>query len=94
MAFGKKKKAGWVYGMESTRRDGSKKMYVGSTSRSPSVRFGEHIRSVKSGSGKTWVSRGTYARPVGAVWSSNAPKAERTIKSMPSKKKKSIFGGW
>ena len=40
-----KKKGGWVYVGESTRSDGSKKIYTGITRRSPRKRWGEHIRS-------------------------------------------------
>ena len=36
-----KKKGGWVYGVESTRNDGSKKLYTGMTRRSPEVRWAE-----------------------------------------------------
>jgi len=43
MAYGKK--GGWVYIAESTRMDGSKKLYTGITRRSPYVRLGEHMRS-------------------------------------------------
>ena len=39
-----KKKGGWVYVGESTRTDGSKKIYTGITRRSPQKRWGEHMR--------------------------------------------------
>jgi len=41
------KKGGWVYFGESTRRDGSKKVYTGITRRSVKTRWGEHINGVK-----------------------------------------------
>jgi len=41
------KKGGWLYFGESTRRDGSKKIYTGITRHSPSKRWGEHINGVK-----------------------------------------------
>jgi hypothetical protein len=37
----RKKKGGWVYGVESTRKDGRKEIYTGMTRRSPSVRWNE-----------------------------------------------------
>jgi len=36
-----KKKGGWVYGVESTRQDGSKKLYTGMTRRSVEKRWSE-----------------------------------------------------
>ena len=91
MFFNKKKKGGWVYVGESTRPDGSKKLYVGKTTRSPTTRWGEHISSVKSGNKKSWVSKGNFFKPIGAVWSNNPNKAERTVKKM-SPTKKRAFG--
>ncbi len=90
MAFRKKsKKGGWVYVGESTRPDGSKKIYVGKTKRSPSARWGEHMKSQKSANKKSWTSKGTFFKPIGAVWSKNPDKAEKTVKRMsPAKKKK------
>ena len=84
--------AGWVYVGESTRKDGSKKIYTGMTTRSPHVRWSEHIRNVRNGN-KSWVGKGTYFKPLGAVWSSNARKAEKTIKSFSSHQKRS-FGSY
>lgn len=49
--FGRKK-GGWVYVGESTRSDGSKKMYTGITRRSPSTRWGEHMSGVKKNRGR------------------------------------------
>jgi hypothetical protein len=37
----KKKNGGWVYGQESTRKDGSKEIYTGITRRSPEERWSE-----------------------------------------------------
>jgi predicted GIY-YIG superfamily endonuclease len=52
MSYGStKKKGGWVYIGESTRADGSKKLYTGITRRSPTKRWGEHIASIKK---KRW----------------------------------------
>src|SRR3989338_1567988 len=88
--FGTKKKAGWVYFAESTRKDGTKKIYTGKTSRPVTKRWGEHIGSVKSPNKKTWVSKGKYFKPLGAIWSSNVSKAERTIKRMSPEQKRAI----
>jgi predicted GIY-YIG superfamily endonuclease len=85
--------AGWVYVAESTREDGSKSIYTGMTTRSPYVRWGEHIDNVRNGNKSSWVGKGTYFKPLGAVWSSNAPKAEKTIKSFSSDQKRS-FGSY
>jgi len=85
-----KKKGGYVYVGESTRQDGSKKLYVGKTSRKPSTRWGEHKKSVKSNNSKTWVGKGKSFRPIGAVWSSNPSKAERTVKKLSPVKKRSF----
>ncbi|GEM_PF-3174489 len=81
--FGRKKKGGWVYTGESTRSDGSKKVYVGKTTRSPYKRWGEHIRAVKNKS-STWTGQGKYFKPLGKRWSSNPSKAERTLKKYSS----------
>ena len=86
----KKKQGGFVYLAESTRKNGVKKVYTGKTTRTPFKRWGEHISSVHSSNKKTWVSKGTYVRPMGAVWSSNPTKAEKTIKKMSSTQKRSF----
>ena len=46
------KKGGWVYFGESTRADGSKKIYTGITRKSPSVRWSEHMSAVKTNRGR------------------------------------------
>lgn len=89
MWFGKKKK-GYVYVAESTRRDGTRKIYTGKTTRSPYIRMGEHINSVKSPNKSSWVSKGERIRLIGAVRSSNPTKAEKTIKRMSPSQKKAI----
>jgi hypothetical protein len=38
----------------------------------------------------SWVSKGKKFRPIGAVWSSNPEKAERTIKRMTPAQKRAI----
>ncbi|EMR75241.1 hypothetical protein MBGDF03_00585 [Thermoplasmatales archaeon SCGC AB-540-F20] len=90
MAIKKKKKGGWVYVGESTRPNGSKKTYVGKTSRSPSTRWREHKKAVKSKSSKTWTGKGKSFRPIGAVWSSNPSKAEKTVKKMSPTQKRNF----
>jgi len=47
MVYGKR--GGWVYFGESTRSDGSKKVYTGITRRPVSERWGEHITGVRRG---------------------------------------------
>ena len=85
----KKSKEGHVYIAESTRKDGSKKLYVGQTGRTPRTRMSEHISSVKSSSNSSWVSKGKNVRLLGSVKTSNRYTAERTIKSMsPASKRK------
>jgi hypothetical protein len=90
--FGKKKekKGGWVYVAESTRKNGEKKLYVGKTTRTPYERWGEHIASVKAPKKSSWVSKGTHVKPIGAVWSSNPSKAEKTIKTMTPTRKRNF----
>jgi predicted GIY-YIG superfamily endonuclease len=80
----KKQKGGYVYVGETTRKDGSKKIYTGMTRRSPYIRWGEHM----SGNGGKYTSSGISFRPIGAVWSTNPRKAEKTIKKMSSKQKR------
>ncbi|MCX6750712.1 MAG: hypothetical protein NTZ83_04600, partial [Candidatus Pacearchaeota archaeon] len=59
-------KKGFVYLGESTRYDGSKKMYTGITRRPIRMRWKEHTNSTKSEKSKTWVGKGTSFRPMGA----------------------------
>jgi len=80
MIFGKKKKPGIVYFGECARADGSKKIYTGKTRRPVRVRWKEHIDSTKSESKKTWVSKSKSFKPLGAFFSRNPEKAERTTK--------------
>lgn len=73
-----------MYVAESTRPDGSKEIYTGMTRRSPWIRWREHMQ----GRGGGYTSRGTWFRPLGAIWSSNPRKAEQTIKHMSSRRKR------
>lgn len=84
--YSSKPKGGYVYVAESTRPDGSKHIYTGMTRRSLYVRWGEHMRGV----GGKYTSRGTWFKPLGAVWSSNPRKAEKTIKRMSSARKRAF----
>ena len=84
------KKSGYVYVAESTRRDGSKKIYTGMTQKKPTTRWGQHMKEVKKTNSKTWTGKGKSFRPIGAVWSSNPRKAERTVKKMSSKQKRNF----
>ena len=91
MAFWNKKKVGgYVYVGESTRPDGSKKIYTGMTRRPVQTRWGEHMRAQFSDNKKAWTSRGTFFRPLGAVWSSNPRKAEKTIKGYTAEEKRAF----
>ena len=86
-----RRKGGWVYVGESTRKDGSKKIYTGMTQKkSPLTRWGPHKKEVKKPYSKTWVGKGKSFKPIGAVWSSNPFKAERTVKKMSSSQKRSF----
>ncbi len=80
-------KAGYVYLGYSKRRDGSRKLYTGQTSRSVYTRVGEHIKSVKNKNTKTWVGRGSDFSLLGAFFSRNRRKAEKTVKHMRPEQK-------
>ena len=60
------------------------------TQRTPKQRWGEHIKNANSSTSKSYVGKGTAFKPLGAVWSSNARKAEKTIKKMSSAQKRSF----
>ena len=77
MAWGRKK-SGSVYFLRSTRANGVKQTYTGSTIRKVSTRLKEHERSI--GTKKSWVGRGTSVRLIGSFPSKNPRKAEATIK--------------
>ncbi|KAJ3323909.1 hypothetical protein HDV06_000885 [Boothiomyces sp. JEL0866] len=83
-----KSKAGYAYVGESTRQNGQIMLYTGMTQRTPWKRWGEHIKNVKSSNSKTWVGKGIYFKPLGAVWSRNVYKAEKTIKKMTPAQKR------
>lgn len=48
-----RKKGGYVYVAESTRKDGSKKIYTGMTTKKPTSRWGQHMKEVKKTHSKT-----------------------------------------
>jgi predicted GIY-YIG superfamily endonuclease len=75
--FGKKK-PGSVYFLRSTRPNGTRQTYTGSTTRSVKTRFGEHKRSI--GTNSSWVGRGKSVSLIGSFSSRNPRKAEATIK--------------
>ena len=81
-----------MYILESLRKDGSKKIYTGHTKRTVRKRVGEHILEVKKPESKTWVGRGRWVRLLGAVFSRNVFKAERTIKKMRPTRKRNLAG--
>lgn len=80
----KKKKSGSVYFLRSTRANGKKKTYTGSTTRSVKTRLGEHKTSI--GKNKTWVGRGKSVKLIGSFHSKNPRKAEATVKRNRRKK--------
>lgn len=88
-----KKKSGSVYFGESTRKDGSKKMYTGITRRPVRIRWKEHANSTKSDKSKTWVSKGKAWKPMGAFISKNPEKAEKTIKKLKPHQKRYLARG-
>jgi len=83
-------KKGKVYFGETTRNDGTKKIYTGQTRRSVFERVSEHLKAVKSPNSKTYTGRGTKFKLLGSIFSTNRFKAEKTIKKMSSQKKKSL----
>ena len=87
----KSSKAGVVYGLYSKRKSGTTKVYVGQTSRSPRKRWGEHMEEVKKTTSKTWTGKGKSVKGIGAFYSSNRHKAEKTVKAMPRSSKINLF---
>ncbi|MEK6827488.1 MAG: hypothetical protein AABX99_03325 [Nanoarchaeota archaeon] len=87
------KKIGKVYLGESTRINGSKKIYTGITRRSVRTRWKEHINASKSVNSKTWVGKGLNFKPLGAFFSKNPEKAEKTIKNLKPHQKKYLARG-
>jgi len=83
-----KKKSGWVYGLETTSKNGKKKIYVGSTTRTPKKRFQEHLKEINKPNSKTWVGRQKSVKLKGVFYSNNPRKAEKTMKK---KRKKSFW---
>ena len=45
---------------------------------------------VKKKDSKTWTGKGKRFKPIGALWSSNPAKAEKTIKKLSPAKKRSL----
>jgi predicted GIY-YIG superfamily endonuclease len=87
------KKIGKVYLGESTRVDGSKKVYTGITRRLVRMRLNEHINASKSVNSKTWVGRGVGFKLLGAFFSSNPERAEKTIKKLKPYQKRYLARG-
>lgn len=86
----KNSKAGKVYFGESTRKDGTKKIYTGQTKRSVYKRAGEHMKEVKKPNSKTYTGRGTGFKLLGSIFSSNRHKAEKTCKKLSPETKRSL----
>jgi len=87
------KKSGTVYIGESTRSNGTKKIYTGITRRPVQVRWKEHISASKSPNSKTWVGKGNNFKPIGAFFSRNPEKAEKTIKGLKPHQKRYLARG-
>jgi predicted GIY-YIG superfamily endonuclease len=87
------KRPGKVYLGESTRSNGSKKIYTGITRRPVRTRWAEHKRAANSLSSNTWTGKGTSFRGMGAFTSNNPEKAERTIKRLKPHQKKYLARG-
>lgn len=87
------KKPGMIYFGESTRKSGSKQIYTGMTRRPVKTRWGEHIRATKSPNSRTWTGKGTFFKPLGAFFSRNPEKAERTIKGLKPFQKRYLARG-
>lgn len=85
-----KNKDGYIYIAESTRKNGSKKIYTGKTTKNPKTRVKQHIKEIKKPNSKTWVGRGKNIRLIGAVRSSNISKAEGTVKKMSPHQKRNL----
>ena len=81
-----KPKPGSVYFGTSVRKNGKKKEYVGSTTRSVKVRESEHKKEVEKKDSKTWVGKGTSFKVTGSIPSKNPRKAENTIKKKKAQK--------
>jgi hypothetical protein len=80
-----KQKPGEVYFAKSTRKNGKKMEYVGSTTRSVKTRESEHKKEVAKPNSKTWVGKGTSFKVTNSISSSNPRKAESTIKKKKAK---------
>ena len=87
------KKPGFVYLGESIRKSSSKEIYTGMTRRPVRTRWGEHIRAAKSNNGRGWSGRGTSFKPLGAFFSRNPEKAEKTIKKLKPYQKRYLARG-
>jgi len=90
----RKPKPGFVYFGESTRKNGRKMEYVGSTTRSVKVREAEHQREVSKTNSKTWTGQGTSFKVKSSLFSHNPRKAERTIKNNKAAKFNSAKRYW
>ena len=60
------------------------------TTKKPSTRWRQHMKEVKKKNSKTYTGKGKYFKPIGAVWSSNPLKAEKTVKKMSPAQKRNF----
>ena len=86
----KKPKGGWVYVGESKRSDGTKKHYVGSTTRDVKTREKEHKSEVRKKNSKTWVGKGSSYKTIGSFWSKNPRADEKKVKAMSRSERKKL----
>jgi len=87
----KKPKGGWVYVGESKRSDGTKKHYVGSTTRDVKTREKEHKSEVRKKDSKTWVGKGSSYKTIGSFWSKNPRTDEKKVKAMSRSERKKLI---
>ena len=85
--YNKKSTSGKVYIGEVTFKSGKKTIYTGMTKRSVYERVGEHFDNQNIKNHKPYTGRGVSFRLIGSIFSSNARKAEKTIKNLPREEK-------
>ena len=90
MTSSNRRKSGYVYVGDSTRRNGTVKQYTGSTTRTPRIREREHKREVAKRNSKTWTGKGTNFKITGYFKSKNPRRDEKKLKGM-TKSERNIF---
>lgn len=85
--YSKKSASGKVYIGEVTFKSGKKTIYTGMTKRTVYERVGEHMGNQSNHNHNSYTGRGVGFRLIGSIFSSNARKAEKTIKNMSREEK-------